>query len=210
MLVKYFYLFYIRSVNSKEDIPLAISRQQKEEFIATYTDKLSRCQAVYLTDYRGMTVAEISDFRTLLRQDSDAELTVTKNRLFKIALNNVGWAVPEELLKGPTATLFCFDDPVTPAKVLTKYVKKNANLITVKGGVMDKQVMGPEGVEGMSTLPGREEILATLIGMLQAPAQNLLRTLQAPAQELFGTITAPLREVSQVLKARGEQEESSE
>ena len=189
---------------------MAISRQQKEEFVGAYTDKLSRCQAVYLTDYRGMTVAQISDFRTQLRENSDSELTVAKNRLFKIALKNVGWAVPEELLKGPTAVLFCFDDPVSPAKVLTKYVKKNADKMTVKGGVMGQQVMGPDGVEGMSKLPGREEILATLIGMLQAPAQNLLRTLQAPAQELFGTITAPLREVSQVLKARGEQEESSE
>ena len=65
---------------------MAISRQQKEEFVGRYTDKLSRCQAVYLTDYRGMTVAQISDFRGQLREDSDAELTVTKNRLFKVAV----------------------------------------------------------------------------------------------------------------------------
>ena len=185
---------------------MAISRQQKEEFVAVYTDKLSRSHAAYLTDYRGMSVAAISDLRGELRKETDAELTVAKNRLLKIALQNVGWAIPEELLKGPTAILFCFDDPVTPAKVLTRYAKGN-DIITIKGGVMGKQILDSEGVAGMATLPGREEILATLIGMLQAPAQNLLRTLQAPAQELFGTITAPLREISQILKARSEQSE---
>ncbi|MGB0384748.1 MAG: 50S ribosomal protein L10 [Ardenticatenaceae bacterium] len=188
---------------------MAISRQQKEEFVAVYTDKLSRCEAAYLADYRGMTVAQISDFRGQLREESNAEFTVAKNRLLKIALQQTGWAVPEEHLKGPTAILFCFEDPVTPAKVLTRYAKKN-DIITIKGGVMGQQVMGIEGVEGMAKLPGREEILATLIGTLQAPAQNLFRTLQAPAQELFGTLTAPLRELSQVLKARSEESEKSE
>lgn len=184
---------------------MAISRQQKIEFVKTYTDKFSRSEAAYLTDYRGLNVAAISALRALLREETNAELTVAKNRLLKIALKEAGWAVPEDQLQGPTAILFCFDDAITAAKVLTRYVKKN-DMITIKGGVMRQSVMDEQGVQKMAELPGREEILATLIGTLQAPAQTLLRTLQAPAQELFGTINAPLRELTNVLHARSESE----
>jgi large subunit ribosomal protein L10 len=190
---------------SKGGYPLAISRQQKEEFVTTYTEQLSRSEAAYLTDYRGLNVAAMSGLRAQLREETNAELTVAKNRLLKIALKQAGWAIPEEQLKGPTAILFCFDDAITAAKVLTRYVKQN-EMLTIKGGVMQQSVMDEQGVQKMAELPSREVILATLIGTLQAPAQSLLRTLQAPAQELFGTINAPLRELTNVLHARSESE----
>lgn len=173
---------------------MAITRQQKEAYVAEYSEKLSRSQAAYLTDYRGLTVAEISDLRGRLRDGSDTELAVAKNTLLTLALQEVGLPVPEEQLQGPTAILFCYNDPITPAKVLTKYAKDN-DKFTVKGGIVGERTVDLQEVQAMADLPSREEILATLIGAIQGPAQAL-----------FGTITAPLREVAQVLHARSESE----
>ena len=153
---------------------MAITRQQKEEFVAAYTDKLSRSEAAYLADYRGLSVAEISDLRAQLREESETELVVAKNRLLKIAFKEAGWVIPEEHLQGPTAILFCFDDPITPAKALLRYAKKNET-VSVKGGAMRKNVMDAEGVKGMADLPGRQEILATLVGTISSASKNLAR-----------------------------------
>ncbi len=171
---------------------LAITREQKEAFVAEYTEKLSRSQAAYITDYRGLTVAGIGDLRRQIRDQADAELTIAKNTLLGIAFQNAGLPVPEALLEGPTAVLFCYSDPVGPARALTKYAAGN-DLFTVKGGVVGSSVLDQKGVQGMADLPPREVILATLIGAIQGPAQAL-----------FSTLNAPMREITQVLHAHGE------
>jgi len=177
----------------KEDYPVPITREQKAELLAVYTEKISRAQAAYITDYRGLTVSEIADFRTELRKDTTAELEVAKNTLLGIAFQQAGWAVPSTYLEGPTAVVICYDDPGAPAKVLRAYAKKN-DKVKIKGGVLGQSVLDAKGVDQMADLPGRDEIRAQVIGALQGPAQNI-----------FGTIIAPLREIVQVLHARGEQ-----
>lgn len=174
---------------------MAISRQKKEAFVAEYVEKFSRSQAAYIADYRGLTVAEIGALRESLRESGDTELTVAKNTLLRLALEEAGLPIPEEHLEGPTAVLFCFDDPVTPAKALKTYGDRNDKL-AVKGGLVDGRVIDLAGFRAMAELPSREEILAKLVGMVQAPAQ-----------ELFGTLIAPMREIAQVLHARSEQGE---
>ncbi|MBA3530584.1 MAG: 50S ribosomal protein L10 [Ardenticatenales bacterium] len=171
---------------------MAITRQQKEAFVAEYSEKLARSKAAYFADYRGLTVAAISDLRGRLREQGDTELAVAKNTLLGLALREAGLPVPEDQLAGPTAVLFCYGDPVSPTKVLTKYAKDNDKFV-VKGGIVGNRIVTVKDVQGMSELPSREQILATVIGAVQGPAQNL-----------FGTITAPLREIVQVLQARAE------
>jgi large subunit ribosomal protein L10 len=178
-------------------MPLAITREQKEAFVAEYSEKLARSQAAYFADYRGLTVAAISDLRGRLRAESETELAVAKNTLLTLALQQAGLPVPEDLLTGPTAILFCYSDPIGPTKVITKYAKDNENF-TVKGGVVGNKILTQKDVQGMAELPSREQILATVIGAVQGPAQNL-----------FGTITAPLREIVQVLQARSESQSAS-
>ncbi|MCB0076060.1 MAG: 50S ribosomal protein L10 [Anaerolineales bacterium] len=174
---------------------MAISRERKEAFVAEYVEKLSRSQAAYIADYRGLSVSDISALRTSLRESGDNELTVAKNTLLRLAFEQSGLPVPEAQLEGPTAVLFCFDDPITPAKALKKYSDKS-DFLAVKGGMIDGRVVDEAGFQAMADLPSREEILATLVGMIQAPAQ-----------ELFGTLIAPMREIAQVLHAHSEQGE---
>ncbi|MGH2544049.1 MAG: 50S ribosomal protein L10, partial [Ardenticatenaceae bacterium] len=106
---------------------MPITRQQKEAYVAEYTDKLGRSAVAYLADYRGLTVTEIGELREQLRQnDGDgAELIVAKNTLLMLAFKEAGLPVPEEHLEGPTAVLFCFEDPISPAKLLKKYAQQN-------------------------------------------------------------------------------------
>ncbi len=173
---------------------MPITREQKAELIAEYTEKISRAQAAYITDYRGLTVAEIGNFRAELRKETTAELEIGKNTLLGIAFKQAGWAVPTEYLEGPTAIVICYDDPGAPAKVLRAYMKRN-DKVKLKGGVLGQSILDAKGVDQMADLPGRDELHAKVVGALQGPAQNL-----------FGTLIAPLREIVQVLHARGEQE----
>lgn len=173
---------------------MALTRDEKAQIIAEYTEKVSRAEAAYIADYRGLTVKEIGEFRAEFRKaDAVSELEIGKNTLFRIAFENAGWAVPIEHLEGPTAVLICYDDPAAPAKVLKDYAKKN-DKVKVKGGAVRSGVLDAKGVEAMADLPTKDQIRATLVG-----------TLQGPAQTLFGTITAPLREIVQVLQARADQ-----
>ncbi len=173
---------------------MALTREEKAQIIEEYTDKVSRAEAAYIADYRGLSVKEIGDFRAEIRKaEAVSELEIGKNTLFRIAFEKAGWVVPTEHLEGPTAVLLCYDDPGAPAKVLKDYAKRN-DKVKVKGGALRTAILDAKGVEAMADLPGRDEIRAKVVG-----------TLQGPAQSLFGTITAPLREIVQVLQARADQ-----
>lgn len=174
---------------------MPITRAKKQELVAEYTDKFNRSQAVYVTDYRGLTVSEITDLRKQLRESGGrdgVEYTVAKNTLLKLALERAGLPVPEDLLVGPTAIAFVYGDPVAPAKALTKYADTNEKL-EVRGGMLGATVLDAAAVKNLADLPSREVLLATLLGSIQGPASSLVNTLMAP-----------LREIASILARRGE------
>jgi large subunit ribosomal protein L10 len=173
---------------------MALTRNEKAQLIEEYVEKVSRAEAAYIADYRGLSVKEIGDFRTEIRKaDAGAELEIGKNTLFRIAFEKAGWVVPAEHLVGPTAVLLTYDDPASPAKALKDYAKKN-DKVKLKGGAVRNAILDVKGVEAMADLPSKDEIRARVVGMVQGPAQNI-----------FGTIIAPLREIVQVLQARADQ-----
>lgn len=172
---------------------MPITRAKKEQLIAEYTEKFSRSQAVYVTDYRGLTVSEIADLRKRLREDGgEVEYTVAKNTLLALALERAGLPVPEDLLVGPTAVAFVYDEPLAPARALTRYAETNEKL-AIRGGMLGASVLDMEAVKGLAALPGREVLLATLLGSIQGPASSLVNT-----------IMAPMREIAYILAQRGE------
>jgi len=169
---------------------LPIPRSKKEQLVAEYTRSFRESQAVIFADYRGLTVADMDEVRRRLREAApDSRLTVAKNTLLRLALQQAEKPVPEEILVGPTAVLFAFEDPVAPAKVLKKYADENENL-QIKGGLFGDQVLSVEDVNHLATLPSREEILATLVATIQGPAQQLVSLLQAPHRDLVLTLQA--------------------
>lgn len=146
----------------------------KPEKIAVVDDvkeRLDNSKSIVVTDYRGLTVAEMTDLRRKLR-DEGVQFKIVKNRLAKIALRDSGLDTLDAYLKGTTAIAFGTKDPVGPAKVLTAFAKTNDKL-KVLGGLMDKKIIGPQEIDELSKMPSREVLLGRLLGSLSSPVQKL-------------------------------------
>jgi large subunit ribosomal protein L10 len=174
---------------------LAISKEKKQELVKSYTEEFSRSQAAILTDYRGLPVTELNRLRNKMRE-AESGYHVVKNRLVKLALREAGLPVPEELLQGPTAIGFCYEDVVAPAKVLTDYAKES-KVLTIKGGILGERVIDVQDISALADLPPRDVLLAQLLSSIQSPMAGLINVLN-------GT----LRSLVTVLKARADQLEA--
>lgn len=158
------------------------TRQQKQDLTTKMTDKLSRSKSVVFADYQGLTMSELNTLRDQLR-DAGAEFSVTKNNLLKIALNNSQLTINDELLKGPVATLFAYEDEIAPIKVLVKALK-DAQKGKVKGGLMEGEFMDEYSITKLSQLPSKDELRAKVVGSLGAPLYGIVAVCQANLRNL--------------------------
>ncbi len=186
---------------------MALTREKKEQIVAELATKLETSQVVILTDYRGLTVSQMQDLRGRLGE-SGGEYRVVKNTLTRLALQQCGKPVPEDLLTGPTAILFLYDEVARPTKTLLDFAAE-MSLPTIKGGLLGNQVLGEEEVKRLAELPSREEILAELLGAIQGPAANVVRVLEAPASELLRVLQAPLTELVMTIQAYADQQKQA-
>jgi len=178
------------------DSRLVITKERKQELIETYIETLSQSQAVIFTNYRGLTASQMETVRNKLRE-VNSPYHVVKNTLLKLALNQVGLPVPEEMLTGPVATGFCYTELPATAKALMDLAKE-FEMFEVKGGLLGDEVIGFEGIKALATLPPRETLLAQVVGGFQSPISGLVTAL--------GGI---LRSLLYVLQARKEQLEGN-
>lgn len=176
---------------------MAITREKKGTLVEGYVSKLQRSQAVFVSEYRGLTVKQIQDLRRELR-NNDSEMIVAKNTLMRRALKEVGLAAPESLLKGPTAVTICYREVAGPAKALNKFAR-DTKILVVKGGVMGQSVFNETGVQQLSELPGREQLLAQAAGTMQSPMSSML-----------GMLSGVLSSVVNVLNGRVQQLEGQQ
>lgn len=159
--------------------------------VADYVHNMSKCQAVILTDYRGLSVADITDLRRRMR-DVHGGFQVVKNTLFRRALQEADFSLSQEPLEGPIAVGYCFEEVPPVAKVLLDFASESG-VLKVRGALLGAQFTDAEGVKAIAALPPREVLLAELLGSVQGPMSGLV-----------STIMAPLRELAQVLHARAE------
>jgi len=141
-----------------------------------------RDSAVVLVDYKGMNVAQSTRLRARSRE-AGVEFVVAKNTLAQRAANQAGVEGLDEFLVGPTALAFA-EDPVVGAKLMTDF-SDEVESFEVKGGILaGGRVMGADDVVALSRLPGRDQLLAQLLGAIQAPLAGLVTVLNAPARNL--------------------------
>jgi len=155
-------------------------------------EKISNASAIYFTDYVGLTVEETNVLRSLF-QAASVEYRVLKNTLVNIAVKEKGYEGLDDVLKGPTALAFGYEDPTAPARVIKEFLKKEGKAKgkpAVKGLVFEGQVMDASYYEKLANLPSKEELLAKLLGDLMSPMQNTLSVLQAPMRNLAGVLTS--------------------
>ncbi|GAB3282498.1 50S ribosomal protein L10 [Microbacterium sp. MEC084] len=163
---------------------------QKEASVAELTKSFENSSAVLLTEYRGLTVAQLKELRNSIRQD--AEFAVVKNTLTKIAANNVGISALDDELKGPSAIAFVHGDPVAVAKGLRAFAKAHP-LLVIKGGYFDGKPLTAEEVGKLADLESREVLLAKTAGLLKASMAKAAALFQAPLSKTVRTVEA-LRE----------------
>jgi len=167
---------------------VSLRRQEKVEVVERLTQLLSNSSASILTDYRGLKVAEITELRRKLR-DLGAEYRVVKNTLTARAAANAGIKGLEPWLEGPVAIAFSAKDPAAMAKVLNDFARTH-KVFSIKAGVLEGQVIGPESVQALANLPSREELLARVVGGFQAPISGLVSVLQGTIRQLVYVLDA--------------------
>ncbi|MBU1017405.1 50S ribosomal protein L10 [Patescibacteria group bacterium] len=152
---------------------MAITKQQKTEILQELVDKFGRSKSVVFSDYRGLDVASVSDLRNKLRE-KDAETKVAKKTLIKLAAKESGVDdLGDDMLTGPVSATFSYEDEMTGLKVLFNFSKTNENL-KLLGGVINGKVVGAEEIIQLAKLPGREELLAKLMGSMSAPVSGFV------------------------------------
>ena len=160
----------------------------KKTVVAEIKEKFQQAHSAVLLDYRGLTVAEVTELRNLCRAQG-VEYVVLKNTMIELAVKELGITGLDEHLKGPTAVAFGMKDAVAPAKVLTDFIKK-VRKTTVKCGVVDGQVLDAAGVQALSELPPKEVLIAKMMGSLNAPITNFVGVLSATLRSLVYAIEA--------------------
>ena len=158
------------------------TRSQKEETVEILKEKLGKATALVFADYKGLSMKQLSELRDKLRE-VNGEFTITKNSLLKLALPPSTFHLPPSSLDGPTATLFAYDDQISPIKILVKAFK-DAALGKVKSGFLGSESLDEAKIIQLSTLPSKDELRGKMVGVLVAPIQGMMSVLQGNLRNL--------------------------
>lgn len=173
------------------------TREEKAVAIDELRETLRGTELVIVTDYRGLTVGQMQMLRRELRA-AGGQFRVARNTLLRLAAEREGQADLNPLVDGPTGIAIAEGDMVTVAKALTAFAKA-ADALEVRGGLMNGKGISAEEVLALASLPSREEMLAKMLGSMQAPATNFV-----------GVLSAVARSLAYVLQARAEQLQEAE
>ena len=155
--------------------------EKKIQLVEEITDKFKTSKSTVVVDYRGLTVAEVTELRKQLR-DAGVEVKVYKNTMTRRAVEAAELSGLADALTGPNAIAFSAEDVVAPAKILSEFAKKHEAL-EIKAGVIEGNIATVEDVKALADLPSREGLLSMLLSVLQAPIRNLALATKAVAEQ---------------------------
>ena len=164
-----------------------MDRSQKADLVAELKHVFTDTSVVVVARNHGLSVAQSTDLRLKMR-DAGAQYKVAKNRLALIALDGTRYSPIGDLLKGPTA-LATSTDPVAAAKVAVEFAKSN-DKFEIVGGAMGDTVLDVNGIKALAALPSLDELRATIVGLIQAPASKIARTVNEPGAQLARVFAA--------------------
>ena len=171
-----------------------MARPHKVEQVEEIADRLKRARVAVLTDYRGLTVAQLQDLRTRLR-GGDVEYRVVKNTLARRAAVEAGHDDFQSVLVGPVAIAFGYEDLSLPAKLLGEFARTTRLKLDITGGLVEGRVMSGEQIRQLADLPPREVLISQLAGTIQSPIARLAAALQTPLSMLAGALESYSRQL---------------
>lgn len=176
--MRYKWCFILTSTGG---VKMSSAIELKKQTVAEIAEKLRASKSTVIVDYRGLSVAEVTELRKQLRE-AGVEFKVYKNTLTRRAAAEVGLEGLNEVLTGPNAIAFSNEDVVAPAKILYEFAKKNEAL-EIKAGVVEGNIATVEDVKALASLPSREGLLSMLLSVLQAPIRNFALVAKAVADK---------------------------
>ena len=177
--------------------------QRKIETVADLKQRLKRMQVTVVADYRGLSVADMTELRKKLRE-SGAEFVVAKNTLTLIAARETGHEAIEPLLVGPTALAFAYDDVPKFVKAINEF-NRGPKKIIVRGGLVGTMLLNENVLDTVASLPTREEVRAQVLGGLAAPVTGLAGIIAAPVNDIVNLLDATSKSILCALQARIDQ-----
>jgi len=166
-----------------------VIRQEKVAQVKELADRLERASMAVLTDYRGLSVAQLADLRGQLRP-ANVEVKIAKNTLLRLAAQQTGREALLPALEGPTAVVFSFGDPAEMAKALTETIRSRRLTMPIKNGLLGDRLLPGSDVTRIAELPSRDVLVSQVLGTVQAPISNFVGVLAATLQSFVGILDA--------------------
>ena len=154
---------------------------KKAEVVKQTVELINNAESAIVVDYRGLTVAEVTDLRKQLR-DAGVKMSVIKNKILDRAVEGTDYEDLKSTFVGPTAVAFSDEDPIAPAKILKKFADDH-DALEIKGGFIEKSVKTLDEINEYANMPGREELLSMLASALQDPMRKIARAVKAVADK---------------------------
>lgn len=164
------------------------NREEKASTVTAVQEKFKAAKMAIITEYRGLTVAQMTRLRREIRQAS-GEYQVIKNTLVRLALKDTAYDSLGGLLEGPNGWVLGYEDPVALSKTLVKFIEENEKL-KIKGGLLDGELMDQAKVKVLAQMPSRPELQAKLLAIMQGPAVQVLRLMQEPSGRMVRFLDA--------------------
>ena len=170
--------------------------EKKAQIIDSLQEVIAKCNVGILTDYRGLSTAEISALRRKLRE-AGVEYKVVKNTLAQFAAKRAGRDDLADSFEGPVAIAFGYGETPEPARIIADYIRTSKSTLSIKGGFLGDRTLTQQDVETLATLPSREILLAMVLGGIQSPIVGLVSVLAAPIRGFMGVLQARIQQLEE-------------
>ena len=165
-------------------MPNAKVLESKKAVVESLTGKIKDASSVVFVEYKGISVAQDTELRKQFRE-AGVEYSVVKNTLTNFAAKNAGYDF-SEVLNGTTAMASTTGDPIAPARIVCEFAKKNKNILTIKGGIVEGSVLSADQLNGFGELPSKNALVASVLGTFLAPISSLAFVLDQIREQKAG------------------------
>lgn len=162
---------------------MAMKLEEKKRISADLSERLAEARTVYLTDFRGLDVGAMTEFRARLKSEG-IDYRVVKNTLMRFALEGLDYPDIDEHLNGPTGIVLGAEDPVTPAKIVREFAGDHDERPSVKIGVVERRKVSAEEVERLAELPPKDELLGAIAAGLTAPVASIVGMMETLIRDI--------------------------